>query len=195
MLKVNLLPESARKVTLSPVEQLHRTPLMWLVVGLMSGFALLQLVPLTLRYRQLQQLIAKIQVLQPKKLEVNQMQRLVQQLRAQETAFRGLKSRQGGLWSKRLNILSNVTPDGVWYTELMLEPAKGLIVQGSAIGQGGPEMVSVGRLVQDLKTHPGFASAINDIQIESIKRVQDRDIEVVQFTLSCAIAEAPTTKP
>ena len=191
MLKVNLLPESARKVTLSPIEQLHRTPLMWLIVGLMIGFALLLLVPLSMRHRMLQQLDAKIQVLQPKKLEVDEIQRLVQQLRAQEAAFRGLKTSQG-LWSKRLNSLSNVTPDGVWYTELTLEPSKGLIVQGSAIGQGGPEMVSVGRLVQDLKTNPDFASAIKDIQIESIKRVQDRDIEIVQFTLTCALLEAPT---
>ena len=96
------------------------------------------------------------------------------------------------LWSKRLNTLSNLTPDGVWFTELNFDQAKGLVVQGAAIGQGGDEMVTVGRLVQDLKADPDLASAIQDIQIESIKRAQEKEIEMVQFTLTCALASGAT---
>ena len=192
MLKVNLLPESARRVTLSPIEQLHRTPLMWMVVGVMVAFPLVLLVPLGLRFRALQQLNAKTQVLQPKKLQVDRIQQLLRQLQQQEAEFRGLKEGQS-LWSKRLNILSDVTPDGVWFTELTLDPVKGLSVQGSAIGQGGSEMVHVGRLVSDLKASPDFAAAVKDIQIESIKRVQDKEIEVVQFTLTCALVNPEKT--
>jgi Tfp pilus assembly protein PilN len=188
MLKVNLLPEGARKATLSPIEQLHRTPLMWILVGAMAAVPIALLVPLGLRFQRVKQLNARIQELQPKKLQIDRIQQMLRQLQQQEAEFRGLRDGRS-LWSKRLNILSDVTPDGVWFTELALDPAKGLSVHGSAIGQGGSEMVHVGRLVSDLKASPDFASAVKDIQIESIKRVQDREIEIVQFTLTCALVE------
>ena len=189
MLKINLLPEGARKASVSPIEQFHRTPLMWLFVGGLVVFVLALFVPITLRHQQLRQLQAKIRTLEPKKREVDQLQRLLQRLRTQEQAFRGLGKGQN-LWSKRLNILSDVTPEGIWFTDLTLEEGKGLVIQGSALGLGGAEMVGIGRLVQDLKTNPDFASAIKDIQIESIKRVQEKEIELAQFTLTCALQEA-----
>ena len=149
MLKINLLPEGTRKAAVSPIEQFHRTPLMWLFV---SGAVLLivfLLVPITLHRQQLKQLQAKVHALEPKKQEVDQLQRLVQRLKAQETVFHGLGKGESA-WSKRLNILSDVTPEGIWFTELTLEPGKSLVIQGSAIGMAGAEMVSIGRLVQDL---------------------------------------------
>lgn len=188
MLKINLLPESARPARLSPIEQLHRMPVVWLAAALMVAAGLSLAARVGLGRRALAELNAKIQVLQPKKLEVDQIQRILHRLHAQEAAFHGLKKGQG-LWSKRLNALSNVTPEGVWFTELTLTPTRGLTIQGSALEQDGSEMVSVGRLVQDLKADADVASAVKDIQIESIKRVQEGDIEVVQFTLACALRE------
>ncbi|MBI4342166.1 MAG: PilN domain-containing protein [Candidatus Omnitrophica bacterium] len=193
MLKINLLPEGARKAAVSPIEQFHRTPIMWLLVGGMVLCVLWLFVPITLHRQQLRQLQAKIHALEPRKREVDQLQRFLQRLRSQEQAFRGLGAGQS-LWSKRFNILSDVTPEGVWFTELSLEQGKGLMIQGSAIGLGGAEMVSIGRLVQDLKTNPDFASVVKDIQIESIKRVQEKEIELAQFTLTCALQEAPAPR-
>ena len=146
MLKINLLPHSARKDVLSSVEQLHRAPLLWVIGGVMIALILGFSIPISFRQKELQQLSAKIQVLEPKKTEVDQLQQFLQHLRGQEAAFRQL-SNGNGLWSKRLNTLSNVTPDGVWFTDLNMNEAKGLIIQGAAIGQGGAEMVSVGRIV------------------------------------------------
>ncbi len=186
MLTINLLPESARKHVLTSVEQFHRAPIAWLAVVILLGGLLCFWVPITVRQHQLQQLNEHIQTLEPKKAEVDHLQQSLQQLRAQETAFRGLKKGEG-LWARRLNTLATVTPVGVWFTELNLNLSKGLIIQGAAIGQGGPEMVAVGRLVQDLKADAYFASLVKDIQIESIKRIQDGEIEVVQFTLACTL--------
>ena len=194
MLRINLLPEGARKATLSPLEQLHRTPLVWLGAAVMVLFTASLAVPVVLGHRQLQALNTTIQALTPKKAEVDQIQRLLHQLRAQEAAFRGLKQGEG-LWSKRLHILSDVTPDGVWFTGLSLDQVKGLVIEGSVIGEGGSEMVRVGQLVQGLQGNPGFASAVGDIQIESIKRTQDQEIEIVQFTLTGALAAAPSAAP
>ena len=186
MLKINLLPEGARKAALSPIEQFHRTPLMWLTIGGMVCLALSFFAPIMLRRQQLQQLNAKINALQPKKQAVDQLQRLLQRLRAQEESFKGLSTGQS-LWSKWLNHLSDVTPDGVWFTELFFEEGKSLRIQGSAIGMGETEATGINRLIQDLKTDPRFAS----FQIESMKRVPEKDIEVVQFTLNCPLPAEP----
>ena len=190
MLQINLLPESERKATLSPVEQFHRTPLMAIVIISMAAVVVVLLIPMSLRRRQLQTLRTEIEALTPKKAELDQLQRVIHRLHAQETAFQGLEHGQRR-WSKRLNTLSTLTPEGVWFTDLALDPARGLVIQGSAIGQGGTEMVHIGRLVQELKNDVDFAAAVKDIQIESIKRSQDHDIELVQFTLTCSLAAGP----
>ena len=190
MLRINLLPPSERKATFSPVEQFHRTPLMWIVIGGMIACALVLLVPIGLRRPHLHQLNAEIQTLTPRKAEVDRLQDVIKRLRAQEQAFQGLRQGQHR-WAKRLNTLSDVTPDGVWFNELAMDQTRGLVIQGSAIGQGGAEMVRIGRLVQDLKSDADFSAAIKDIQIESIKRSQDKEIEIVQFTLTCSLIVTP----
>lgn len=186
MLQINLLPETNRKAAVSPIEQFHRTPLMWLFVGTMFVLPVLLFIPVVLNRQQFAALQSKIQTLQPKKLEVDQIQRLVQRLRTQEAAFHSL-GKGKSLWSKRLNTLSDITPEGIWFTELSLEQGKGLVIQGSAISLGGVEMDNIGRLVQGLKDDPGFASVLKDIQIESIKRVPEKEIELAQFTLTCVL--------
>ena len=194
LLKINLLPESARKTSLSAIEQFHRTPLMLMAAGSMILLTVALFVPVMLLQRQLRQLNIAIELLEPKKAEVERLQRMLSSLRTQESAFLNLKQGRG-LWSKRLNLLSDATPEGVWFTELTLDPAKGLTIEGAAIGQGE---FNLGKLREELKANPEFASAVKDIQIESIKRVQEREVEVVQFTLTCPLVvpgAAPAAQP
>jgi len=192
MLQINLLPPSERTATLSPVEQLHRTPLMWVVLGVLVAVPLLLLVPLGLRRQQLERLNAEIGTLMPKRIELDRLRLLTHQLQAQQTAFEGIRSGEYG-WARRLNVLSDLTPEGVWFTDLALDPRRGLVIQGSAIGQGGVEMESISKLVQGLKTNRDFSSAVKDIQIESIKRTQEKEIEIVQFTLTCTLTLKPAS--
>lgn len=191
MLTVNLLPETARKTGPSQVEQFHRTPLMGMAAAVMVALPLVLWIPIQVRRYQLGQLTTKIQTLQPKKTSIEQLQRSLQQLRAQQAAFQGLGKGQN-LWSRRLNTLSDVMPDGVWLTELSLDPAKGLVIHGSAIGQSDPELTSITKLVQGLKADADFSSAVKELQIESIKRVQEGQVEVAHFTLTCTLAESTT---
>jgi Tfp pilus assembly protein PilN len=192
MLTVDLLPEAYRKASQTSFEQFHRTPLAWLLLTLLVMGMLVPLTLWSLRSRTLAQLNAKIQERRPKHEAIEQVQRLLHRLQEQETAFKGLMH-EGGNWSRRLNTLSDVTPDGVWFTELMLERGKGLMIQGAAVGEGGAEMMRVGRLVQDLKANTDFSKVVKDIQIESIKREQDKEIEIVKFTLTCSLKEGAAT--
>lgn len=192
MLTINLLPQGARKPVHSPLQQFHRTPLFWLgIIGM--AFTMLSPVLLIQMYRgQVRQLASKINALQPKKAEVDRLQQWLQTLQGQQAAFQHMRHGEGS-WSRRLNILSDLTPDGVWFTEFDLDEERGLVIQGAAMSQGGAEMVAVGRLVSDLKAEPVFSSAVRDIQIESIKRVQEEGLELVEFTLTCALAEPPSS--
>lgn len=188
LLRVNLLPESARKPALLPTEQFYRTPLMLIAVALMVLFPIGLQIPLQLNKRQLSQLNRKITVLEPRQAEVTRVQQLLTKLRAQQTAFQGLNAGTDS-WAQRLNILSNIVPQGMWFTELSLDGTKGMVIQGSALASQGPEMVNVTRLVQDLQSDPAFSSAFKQIQLESIKRVQQGDFDLVQFTITCTVAQ------
>lgn len=188
MLNINLLPETVRKAGPSTIEQFHRTPLMALAAAVLMVVPLSMWIPIQVRRYQLRQLTDKIQTLQPRKAGIDQLQQSLQTLRAQQAAFQGL-GRGQNLWSRRLNTLSDLTPDGVWFTELSLDPVKGLAIQGSAIGQSDPELVSITKLVQGLKADADFASAVKEVQIESIKRVQEGLVEVAHFGLTCTLQD------
>jgi Tfp pilus assembly protein PilN len=190
MVSINLLPEAYRKPRVSKVEQLHRSPLAILAVGALVGMAALGWMVLLMRQARLAQLTQRLQQLASQKTAAEELKASVQQLRDQHTVFQRL-SRERSQWARRLNILSDVTPEGVWFTDLSLDQGKGLIVQGSAIGRGGEEMVRIGRLVQDLKADAAFSAVVQDIQIESIKSVQEKEIEVIEFTLTCKLADSP----
>ena len=188
MLTIDLLPEGYRKANQTALEQFHRAPIVWVAISLLVIIALMPTTLIVVRKYILNQLNVKIQALQPKQAVVVQVQQFLNQLHQQETVFKKL-SQQGGHWSHRLNTLADVTPDGIWYTDLSLDRDKGLVIQGAAISEGGAEMVRVGRLAQDLKADKDFSSMVKDIQIESIKREMDKDLEIVRFTLVCSLVE------
>lgn len=187
MLKINLLPVSARPTSLSTVEQFHRTPLLWIMLAIAVLIPLGYWTAASASQQQLNRLNGTLGVLEPRKASVDGLQQRLQQLRAEETAFRGMKQSQSG-WAQRLNVLSDVTPDGVWYTELLLDHVKGLVIQGSSVGGSGPT-----KLVEELKGSPEFMSAVKTVQIESLKTVTVGELEIVQFTLNCSLHEAAAT--
>ncbi len=188
MLKIDLLPESYRKSPTAAAAEFHRLPILRLILGVAVVLALVPMLLLHFKRQALTRLSREINALRPRRAEIEQVQQVLQELRKQEAAFSGLSRESHYYWSQRLNTLSNVTPDGVWFSELALEYPTSLIIRGSAIGDSGSEMMKVGRLVQDLKADAGFSTVVKDIQIESIKRIQEGDVEIVNFTLTCALA-------
>ena len=191
MLSINLLPEALQTGARSPWQQCYRIPLVWIVGGALALGVAVSWVPVAVRRHQLQQVRAKMQALEPRKAAVEQLQKSVQHLRAQEAAFRGVGGGQGlGHWAKRLNVLSDLTPGGVWFTALHVDQATGLVLEGMALAQGGAEMASIGRIAQEVRTHPEFSPLFSDVQIGSITRAMDHDVELIHFTLTATLAEA-----
>ena len=186
MITINLLPETYRTPQTASVLQLYRSPLLIVLAALLAGAVLLLQVMGHVRRRQLSGLQAQIDARQPQKRDVDAVKAAVQKLREQHGAFTSLTT-QRSHWAQYLGLLPDVTPDGIWLRELSFDTQKGLVLQGAALGQGGDEMLRIGRMAQALKTDPTFSMLVRDIQIESMKRVQDGEIEVIQFTLSGSV--------
>jgi Tfp pilus assembly protein PilN len=194
MVHINLLPTAYRKPQASSAQQFIRSPLAFLVAGCLAGVSVLLVVVAQMRQATLVNLEVQIRELEPKRKSIDDLRKTVEMLREQKGLLETVvKSRSQ--WARRLNQLSNVTPDGVWFTDLLIDGEKGLVLQGSAVGQGGAEMVQIGRLAQDLKSDATFSSAVRDIQIQSIESVQEQETEVVKFTLTGMLSQLPVQSP
>ncbi|MBI3323986.1 MAG: PilN domain-containing protein [Candidatus Omnitrophica bacterium] len=194
MITVNLLPEAYRKPKASSIEPFYRSPLaIFIAIAMIAGVASLWALT-RMREGQRTAVEVKLTGLQAQKATADNLKVTVERLRDEQATFQGLM-RERSTWSKHLNRLSDATPDGVWFTDLSVDQQKGLVIQGSAMGQGGEEMVRIGRLVNDLKADPTFSAVVKDVQIESIKSVQERDLEIVEFTLTGGLVGAPAKPP
>ncbi len=187
MISINLLPESYRQPVTSPMQQFHRSPLAVMVGGFLIGVAGLLFAGVQMRQAALGTVNARLQQVAGKKTTVDELNALVRDLRDQRTVFERL-SRARSRWAHHLNVLSNVTPEGVWLTDFALDPDKGLVIQGSALAQGGQEMVRITRLVDGLKSEEQLAKVLQNVQIESIKRMKEEQLDVVEFTLTAKLA-------
>ena len=191
MISINLLPESYRQPVTSPIQQFHRSPLALAVIAGLVGVALVLVGGVQVRQAAVNGITARLQQLAAKKTEVDELNVLLRALREQYAVFERL-SRARSQWAHHLNVLSDATPEGVWLTDLSLDPEKGLVIQGSALAQGGQEMVRITRLVDGLKRDEVLATVLQDVQIESIKRMKDAEIDIVEFTLTSKLVGSVT---
>ena len=182
MITINLLPEAYRKPAGTPLQQLPRTPLALWGAGMLVGGTLLLSAVQGVEQHRFNHLRARIRQLEAQSRQATQLQQAVHTLQQQQAVYQRL-DRERSRWARRLGALTELTPDGMWFSELSVEPSKGLTLQGAAVVQGGEEMTRIGRFVQDLKSHPEFAGLAQDIQVESIRRVQDGEIETVEFVV------------
>jgi Tfp pilus assembly protein PilN len=191
MITVDLLPESYKKERPSQIQQFHRSPLALLFIVILAGSWLLLTGFASFRQFRINRLTHKAKALSAKYSKAQSLKNSVEELQNQRSVFQKLEKDRTH-WANRLSAISSITPDGIWLTELSYDPQKEFSVQGSAVGQRGQEMVSIGRFVQDFKSSPELASLSANLQIESIKTRQDKEVEVVEFNLLQELS--PTSK-
>ncbi|HEX9780593.1 MAG TPA: PilN domain-containing protein [bacterium] len=192
MLNINLLPANMQKAGPSSIEQFYRAPLLWVVLAGMIVWAVGLLGLVGYRHRELAVLEGKVQELAPQRAVVDQLRQFVEQLKRLQTAYAKLGS-SGFEWSRRVDAMVELTPDGMWFTDFTFDDKKGFSLEGLAMERSGTEMGAIGRLVQDFQQHPSFSAKFKDIQIDSIKRVQDQDVELVRFLITGSLVEAPAS--
>lgn len=100
------------------------------------------------------------------------------------------------VWTPLLNRLSDVVPDGVWYTRLALDQSSGkLVLGGSALARDGGGMQAVSRLLNALQAEETFASVFQKITLQSVTTRMAGSVEVLDFTIECLRAAAPLPAP
>ena len=187
MITINLLPESYRQPVTSPIQQFHRSPLALLMIVALGGVAVLLFGGVQMRQAALSSLNGRLQHMAEKKAAVDQLNALLRDLRQQQAVFERL-SHARSQWAHHLNVLSNATPEGVWLTDVSLDPEKGLVIQGSALAQSGQEMMRITKLVDGLKADAQLGRVLQNVQIESIKRMKEEQFDVVEFTLTSTLS-------
>jgi Tfp pilus assembly protein PilN len=187
MLNINLVPENVRKTDTSSLQQFHRAPLMRALAGLLVGSAVILLVAVQVRGRQLRSLTEQLEGLAPKKAVIDQLQKLVQALQAEQNSFELLRTRDTA-WAKRLSVLSELTPQGVWFTDFVWDGKDGLSIEGISLEEDGAEMGKISRFIDAVKAHASFRSNVAELKVESIQRVQDGEIELVKFAVTGVLA-------
>lgn len=187
MISVNLLPQAYRKAGSSSFQQFHRSPLAIGLVSLLVGLGLFLVALRGVGQLRLAHLTARVNTLTSKHqalAEVKEVKTALAALREQHQTLQYL-DRQRSHWAACLNVLSDAIPEGMWLTELTLEPQSQLVLAGMAMSQGGEGVASITRFVQELKADPRLAGVIRDIQIETVQNVQEGQIELTKFTLTC----------
>lgn len=185
MITINLLPESYRPQKAGSIQQFHRSPLALILAAVLVGSPAGLAAWRGMSQVRLSQVRAKLDTLATKKAAIDRLKASLSALQRQARALEAT-GRQRGAWAPRLNAIADVTPLGVWFTELTLDPQK-LVLEGAAVKQRGDGMTAVNRLVQDLKQDPRLASVISDIQLGNIRNVQDGDMELMEFTITCKL--------
>ena len=189
MIRINLLPADARRARSLSMDKVPRSPL----IALAAAFLLLLPVGLlglkAADQARLKRLSAILQTLAPKKQEADRLKVEADALREQQRLIDQLNQRRSH-WAQRLNALSDAVPDGIWLTDLIVEPQRSITLKGDSIAQSGEEMVQIGRLLQDLKGSPAFAGVLTQLEIESINSKQDGTIELAEFSLNGKLTES-----
>ncbi|HOX54204.1 MAG: PilN domain-containing protein [Candidatus Omnitrophica bacterium] len=85
-------------------------------------------------------------------------------------------------WAKKLNIMSDVLPQGVWI-RLINFTGKELTIEGSSVSLRGEEVILVNKFASALKNNTDFYSDFKDLEVGTIKRRQIKTVEVADFTL------------
>ena len=104
-------------------------------------------------------------------------------------------------WAPHLNHISDLLPDGLWLTKVVIEPPSQLTIEGSALERSGEGMQRVSAFLNGLQADKTFTSVFNKITLQSFTTRSAGAIEVLDFAIVCAqlveaapVAEAPRGK-
>ena len=114
----------------------------------------------------------------------------VKDLKKKLTVVMDIISSKTGNWSKRLNVLSDALPKGVWFRKIDWDGAS-LRVDGEVFSKTGGEIVTIGNFVAYLKKDPAFTDGFNSIEVQSIQRNKRGDTEVADFAVVAKVTVPP----
>ncbi len=107
-------------------------------------------------------------------------------LRKKVTTIIDITSHGTGPWSRKMNVLSDALPKGVWLRKIGLDSGI-LTLEGSAFSKTQSEIVTLGNFVANLKKEGAFADDFSSIEVQSIQRGKRGPTEVADFVITAKL--------
>lgn len=194
-IEINLMPSDMRVVKKEPQEIKVHLIINAIMVGTFILFVAIGSFVLS-RKNILHYMELRWKKLEPQKKEVDALKAQIAERKARYTTIDQL-IKDRFLWSKKLNIISDVLVDGVWLNSVtyqqqfvssqekgaMPKLTRNLMISGTAIAQQGGEMSNVGRFMKNLKDNPDFFTDFKGVEMSSMQRRSIVDVEVMDFSL------------
>jgi len=190
MIDVNLAPPNLRR------RQKHRIlPKGFymppeVVIGCGGGFLVLLVVVhiyIILKHISINQKYSQIekkweQIL-PAKKQADKVISQIRQLHAKEKDVEELIGVDRILWARKLNIISDSLPRGVWLRRVAFEDGRTFVIEGSAISRQQNEMAAIHEFTHNLRQGKLFLKHFQEMDIGSMTRRQVKDRELVDFSI------------
>ena len=191
MIEVNLLPPELRKKEPKfkiavPKETLYLVGgTIAAVLILIHAILIVSLIAKKVGYANLNR---KWQQIKPEKSRIDGLKKEQKTISDKIKAIDKLTKKGRISWAKKLNIINDVLPQGVWLRRVEFTGTE-LKIDGSAVSLKGEEITLVNRFTSALKNNKDFYSDFQDMQIGSIKRRQIKNMEVADFVLTAKLKE------
>ncbi len=126
----------------------------------------------------------------PQVRQVDEVRNEIQGIKGLEAIASGL-SGQRIILARKLNIISDCLPQGVWLSGISFSD-KAFEIKGRCVSSGAQEMASVKKFLSALKTDAQFTKGLGQLELKSAQRRNIGPTEVIDFIIrSSAQAKQP----
>ncbi len=203
MIEINLLPEAYKA---KKEQKQSKIPINLILLSINAVLLAIFLIITAInvgRSITLHALNTQLKGLAPEQQKIISIQHKTVNLRATNALFSHLVTNRF-LWSKKLNLLSDLIIPGIWLRKLSLEkeaasrvqvPSVGaqenktLKFEATAVSVAHDEMGVIGKFVRNLKLNKEFFQHFKVIELEGVLRRQIATVEVMDFTLICVFKQ------
>ncbi|MCK4993504.1 MAG: hypothetical protein KAS13_00480 [Candidatus Omnitrophica bacterium] len=197
MIEINLLPEAYKA---KKVEKHQKLPVNLILLSINAVLLAVFLIITALnvgRSITLHALNTRLKGLAPEQQKIISIQHKTANLKTTNALFSSWTTNRF-LWSKKLNLLSDIIMPGIWLKKLSLgkktvtqaqvqtgltQGNKFLKLEATAVSVAHDEMGIIGNFVRNLKLNKEFFQDFKGIELEGVLRRQIATVEVMDFTL------------
>ena len=114
----------------------------------------------------------------PEKQSVEDMVNKLRGLQAKIKMIEDLSVGKNIVWSKKINVISDVIPRGVWLKRVALTDEV-LFIDGSAVSQKANERFNIHTFATELRNDESFLKDFHNLELGSIqsRKIQQTDID------------------
>ena len=194
MIEINLVPPELRRKKKSSFLGGFNIPLE-VVVGSAGGVILLLV---AVHFILLLTNISKIgehkklksswEEISPDKVEVDGVISELRQLQTKESNLVKMMEGKRVIWSRKMNLLSDALPKGVWLRKVALSEGV-FFIEGSAISKQKREMIGVHNFAANLKKNDEFLEDMDELDLGSIQMRKISTVDVANFLITTRLKE------